>query len=88
MSAVYLQKDMKYTLFRRKVVDILTVLADTGGLKEFIVVFGRFIVSYWASKLFLGSIVHKVYQTRNYKEIQQEARDHTESSSTTNYDST
>ena len=36
MAAVYIRKDMAYSFYKRKIVDILLVLADVGGLKEFI----------------------------------------------------
>ena len=70
---VYIRKDMAYEFYKRKIVDILLVLADVGGLKEFIKLFGSVLVNYIAGRMFMGSIVKKVYQIRNYKNIEAEA---------------
>ena len=65
---------MAYSFYKRKIVDILLVLADVGGLKEFIKLCGSLLVNYIASRMFMGQIVKKVYQIRNYKNIEAEAR--------------
>ena len=74
IAAVYIRKDMAFSFYKRKIVDILLVLADVGGLKEFIKLCGSLLVNYIASRMFMGQIVKKVYQIRNYKNIEAEAR--------------
>ena len=52
---------MAFSFYKRKIVDILLVLADVGGLKEFIKLGGSLLVNYIAGRLFMGQIVKKVY---------------------------
>ena len=52
---------MSYSFYKRKIVDLLLVLADVGGLKEFIKLGGSLLVNYIASRMFMGHIVKKVY---------------------------
>ena len=61
LVAVYIRKDMAYDFYKRKVVDLLLVLADVGGLKEFIKLGGSLLVNYIASRMFMGHIIKKVY---------------------------
>ena len=67
MIAIYIRKDMSF--YKRKIVDILLVLADVGGLKEFVKLGGTLLVNYIASRMFMGHIVKKVYQIRNYDNL-------------------
>lgn len=69
MIAIYIRKDMSYSFYKRKIVDILLVLADVGGLKEFVKLGGTLLVNYIASRMFMGHIVKKVYQIRNYDNL-------------------
>ena len=74
LLAVYIRKDMAYEFYKRKIVDLLLVLADVGGLKEFAKLCGSILVNYIAGRMFMGRIVKKVYQIRNYQNIEAEAR--------------
>jgi len=56
------------------VTDILTLLGDIGGLKEFFIMLGSWLVTYWAQKLFMSSIVRKIYQIRKYENIDNELK--------------
>ena len=58
---MFIRKDMSYSFYKRKIVDLLLVLADVGGLKEFIKLGGSLLVNYIASRMFMGHIVKKVY---------------------------
>lgn len=70
LSTIQIRRDMQYSFYVRQIVDILGVLGAVGGLRGFCVMIGAYLVNYWASKQFMGSIIHKIFQTRNYKEIQ------------------
>lgn len=65
---------MAYYLFKRKVVDLLVVMGDVGGLKEFFLLFGSLLVNYITSRKFMSRIIKKVYQMRNYANIEVEAK--------------
>lgn len=66
---------MQYNLYVRQIVDLLGVLGAVGGLQGFCVMVGAYLVNYIASKQYMGSIIHKVFQTRNYKEIEEAGKE-------------
>ena len=46
LLAVYIRSDKLYENYERKVTDILTLLGDLGGLKEFFLLVGGLLVSF------------------------------------------
>jgi hypothetical protein len=73
LVAVYIRADKFYDSYDRQVTDILTLLGDLGGLMEFFVMIGGLIVTFIASKMFMASIVRKIYHIRKYENIEEEA---------------
>ena len=53
--------DKSYDSYSRKVTDILTLLGDIGGLNDFFVGVGALLIGFFAQKLFMGSIIRKIY---------------------------
>jgi hypothetical protein len=74
LVSIYIRADKYYDSYERTVVDILTLLGDIGGLKEFFMLIGNLFVGFIASKLFMSSIVKKIYHIRKYDNIQYESR--------------
>jgi 5-bromo-4-chloroindolyl phosphate hydrolysis protein len=48
-------------------------LGDLGGLQEFFLLLGGILVTFISKKLFMASIVRKIYHIRKYENIQDEA---------------
>jgi hypothetical protein len=71
--AVYLRSDKFYDSYSRQVTDLLTLLGDIGGLKEFFLLIGSLFVNYLASRMFMSSIVRRIYQIRRYDNLEDEA---------------
>ena len=69
-----MRSDKSYDTYDRKVTDILTLLGDVGGLNAFIFSIGGILISYVIRKLFLGSIMKKVYHIRKYDNIEDEVK--------------
>ena len=46
MVAVYIRTDIMYNKFSRKVTDILSLLADIGGLQGFFISIGIILISF------------------------------------------
>jgi len=69
LVAVYIQADKFYDSYDRRVTDILTVLGDLGGLQDFLEIVGHILVGYVAKKMFISSIVRKIYHMRKYENI-------------------
>lgn len=69
-----MRADKTYDNYERKVVDILTLLGDLGGLKEFILLVGQLIVGFITQKMFLASIIKKTYHVRKYDNIDYEMK--------------
>ncbi len=70
---MYIRADKFYDLYERKVTDILTLLGDLGGLLEFFCMIGGHFVTFFAQKLFMSSIIRKIYHIRKYDNIEKEA---------------
>ncbi|TNV82719.1 hypothetical protein FGO68_gene2428 [Halteria grandinella] len=79
--AVFIRADKMYDSYSRQVTDILTLLGDVGGLQEFFMMIGGLLTSFIASKLFMSSIVKKIYHIRKYENIDYEATKAQQSSS-------
>lgn len=73
MVTVYIRADKMYDSYERKVTDILSLMGDLGGLLEFFRIIGEICVGFIASKLFMSSIVRKIYHIRKYDNIEYEA---------------
>lgn len=71
-----MRADKFYDSYERKVTDILTLLGDVGGLKEFFLIVGELIVGFFAEKLFISSILKKIYHMRKYENIEHESKKH------------
>lgn len=74
IAAVYMRADKFYDSYERKVTDILTLLGDIGGLKEFFLLGGQLIVGFFAEKVFISSILKKIYHMRKYDNIEYESK--------------
>ena len=70
LIAVYIRADKFYDSYERKVTDILTLLGDLGGLLEFFCMIGGLLVTFLAQKLFISSIIKKIYHIRKYENIE------------------
>ena len=73
LVAVYIRADKFYDSYERKVTDILTLLGDLGGLLEFFVMIGGLLVGFLSQKLFMASIIKKIYHIRKYENLTHEA---------------
>jgi hypothetical protein len=71
--AVYFRSDKFFDSYSRQVTDLLTLLGDIGGLKEFFLLIGSIFVNYLASRMFMSSIVRRIYQIRRYDNLEEEA---------------
>ena len=60
---------MIYETLRRKVTEILTVLGDIGGLQRLFIGVGLLLVGFVTQKMFMSSILKKIYRIRNYDNI-------------------
>ena len=67
---------MIYETLRRKVTEILTVLGDIGGLQRLFIGVGLLLVGFVTQKMFMSSILKKIYRIRNYDNIEHEAQKH------------
>lgn len=74
LVAIYMRADRMYDSYGRKVTDILTLLGDVGGLKEFFLILGELLVGFIAERLFLSSIIKKIYHIRKYDNIDYEVQ--------------
>jgi hypothetical protein len=81
MVAVFIRADKFTDSYERKVTDILTLLGDVGGLKEFFLICGELLVGFITQKMFMSSIVKKIYHMRKYDNISHEAKKHFNASS-------
>lgn len=52
---------------------MLTLLGDVGGLLEFFKLIGELLVGFVASRIFMSSIIRKIYHIRKYDNIEYEA---------------
>jgi hypothetical protein len=62
--------DKYYDLYERKVKDVLTLLAEIGGLQKALFAIGMVFVTFVAQKIFMAQIVHKIYQIRKYEHLE------------------
>jgi hypothetical protein len=69
---IYLRADQKYSVYSRKVNDILTFLGDIGGLAEALLGIGFLIVGFVSQKMFMSKIIRKIYHIRKYENIENE----------------
>jgi len=56
-------------MYERKVSDILTLMAEIGGLHKALFTIGMILVSFVAQKVFMSNVVRHIYQVRNYENI-------------------
>lgn len=56
-------------MYERKVSDILTLMAEIGGLHKALFTIGMILVSFVAQKVFMSNVVRRIYQVRNYDNI-------------------
>ena len=61
--------DKSYDLYERKVSDILTLMAEIGGLHKALFTIGMVLVSFVAQKVFMSNLVKRIYQVRKYESI-------------------
>jgi len=72
--AIYIRKDKANDIYRRKVNDLLSVLGALRGLQSAFNAIGTLIIGLIARKIFLSSIIRKVYHVRNYENIEYEQK--------------
>lgn len=73
LVTIYLRNDRVFDQYERKVYDILTLLADIGGLKEALhVIFEILFVSFLSHKMFMSKIIKRLYHVRKYEHIEHE----------------
>lgn len=73
LAAVYIRADKMFDSYERRVTDILTLLGDIGGLQDFFMMIGSLLVGYITQKMFMSTIVKKIYHIRKYENIISEA---------------
>jgi hypothetical protein len=56
-------------MYERKVSDILSLMAEIGGLHKALFTIGMILVSFVAQKVFMSNVVRRIYQVRNYDNI-------------------
>jgi hypothetical protein len=56
-------------MYERKVSDILSLMAEIGGLHKALFTIGMILVSFVAQKVFMSNVVRRIYQVRNYENI-------------------
>jgi hypothetical protein len=59
--------DKSYDIYDRKVIDLLTYLAEIGGLHKALFSIGTIIVSFVAQKVFISNVIKHTYQVRKAK---------------------
>ena len=72
LVTIYLRSDRFFDQYERKVYDILTFLADIGGLKEALLGIGMIFVSFLSQKMLMSKIIKKIYHIRKYENIDNE----------------
>ena len=60
--SVYFRLDANYDNYYRRVYSIGDLLGQTGGLYSSVLMIGGFIVGIFSERLFVSSILHKIYQ--------------------------
>ncbi|TNV82700.1 hypothetical protein FGO68_gene10121 [Halteria grandinella] len=74
LVVVYIRADKQYDSYERKVIDVMVLMGDLGGLLEFFKLIGEICVGFIAQKMFMSSIVRKIYHIRKYDNIEYEAK--------------
>ena len=70
IAAVYVRSDKFFDHYDRKAADILTIFGDVGGLGLFLMLIGYLLVAPLARKLVMSKVIRRVFQSRNYKVIE------------------
>ena len=65
---IFLSMDKEYNVFERRVTTIAYSLSSLGGLYEIFILGGSFIIGMFSERLFVSSIVHKIYQVDKKEE--------------------
>lgn len=61
---MFIRYDKAYDTYERKVVDMLNILGDIGGLSNTLKTLGLFLVWYATNSIYTSKIVKKIYQIR------------------------
>ena len=71
--SIYIRFDKSYDIYSRKVNDILTLLAEIGGLHKALFAIGTLLVSFVAQKIFISNVIRQTYHVRKtYKDEDKE----------------
>ena len=68
--SVYFRLDANYDNYYRRVYSIGDLLGQTGGLYSSVLMIGGFIVGIFSERLFVSSILHKIYQIDQIRDNQ------------------
>ena len=68
--SVYFRLDANYDNYYRRVYSIGDLLGQTGGLYSSVLMIGGFIVGIFSERLFISSILHKIYQIDQIRDNQ------------------
>lgn len=60
--SIYLSVDKEYSVFERKVMTFADLLGNLGGLYEIGLIVGSLTIGIFSERLFVSSIIHKIYQ--------------------------
>lgn len=60
----YIRYDSQYNIYERKIYSIMDLLGDIGGLAESLYILGMLFVGFISHRLFISSILRRVYQVR------------------------
>lgn len=57
LVSIYLRFDKSYDIYSRKVNDILSLMAEIGGLHKTLFAIGTLVVSFVAQKIFISNVI-------------------------------
>ena len=68
IASIYFRFDYEYSIYERRIYSLGELLGQIGGLFQIILMVGVTIVSLFSEKLFVSSIIRKIYQIDDTRE--------------------
>ena len=68
LASFYFRFDAEYNIYERRIYSFGEMLGQIGGLFQIIIFLGVMIVSVFPERLFISSIIRKIYQIDQFKE--------------------
>ena len=61
-QSIYISLDKRMAMYERRVTTFADVLGNLGGLYEIFLIAGQMAIGIFSERLFISSIIHKIYQ--------------------------